>query len=115
MVNSNFVLAMYIYLQPVAQECRQQDGGKHATEKIEVFQLGLILLYLLTLDRSVYEIQLNNPPDLPSNIVASTDLSVSVLRSAMEKALTVDAVKRPSARTVANFLAKSIISITSST
>jgi len=94
-------------LQPLPQECKQK-GLK--TELIEVFRLGFIFYFLLSLSDDD-EQALQNPPVLPLSVATSKDPAILALRSAMESAFTVEEKKRPKAREIGDFLSKEVSKI----
>ena len=93
-------------------------GGNVLTEKIDVYGLGSILYFILTDGKRMYSLEdheLNDeekrdrilssvPPTMPTNITNTASRSIRTMRLAMEKALQIDPLDRPSAQELAEIL-----------
>eukprot|EP00591_Stephanopyxis_turris_P007770 CAMPEP_0195522950 /NCGR_PEP_ID=MMETSP0794_2-20130614/21622_1 /TAXON_ID=515487 /ORGANISM="Stephanopyxis turris, Strain CCMP 815" /LENGTH=436 /DNA_ID=CAMNT_0040652833 /DNA_START=233 /DNA_END=1543 /DNA_ORIENTATION=- len=107
------------------EECTEKPS--FSTEKIEVFRLGVVSLFLLTAEHIVREHvsqqstkskrgkESKKPlPILPLHIEESDDPAIRAIIHSMREALTVNAEKRPSARMIADELSKATLEIQTS-
>lgn len=96
------------------------DGGTVALDKSEVYNMGNILYYLLTLDwiyPGVSDVDVRQRlirgerSPYPDRIKTSTDAAELALRDAIELCWTHDPIRRPHSSVVADYLWKKIVDI----